>query len=159
MIHHFKNEKDVHGYVRYLKNFYGELSVYILVVTISLIVWLLMGGGYFWPLWIILIWGVVLLLKASRLHVVNPFLYETAHKFREKLPFIRPQWQEEKVHEILKKMGKSLAEMAGPMPKEVKNMMGSSKKKSHSTEKKAMPKKKMAAKKPVKKTASKSKKK
>ena len=116
-MHHLKNEKDVHGYVRYLKNFYGELSVYILVITISLIVWLLMGGGYFWPLWIILIWGIVLLLKASRLHVINPFLYEGAHKLREKLPFIRPQWQEEKIQEILKKMGRSLSEMAGPMPK------------------------------------------
>jgi hypothetical protein len=117
MMHHLKNEKDVHGYVRYLKNFYGELSVYILVITVSLIIWLLMGGGYFWPLWIILIWGIVLLLKASRLHVINPFFYETAHRFREKLPFIRPQWQEEKVHEILKKMGRSLSEMAGPAPK------------------------------------------
>lgn len=153
MIHNLKNEKDVHGYVRYLKNFYGELSVYILVITISLIVWLLMGGGYFWPLWIILIWGLVLLLKASRLHVINPFFYTAAHKFREKLPFIRPQWQEEKVQEILKKMGKSLSEMAGPMPKEVKEVMGTAKKKSHSPAKKSSPKKKAPAKKPAKKTS------
>lgn len=137
MIHHLKDEKDVHGYVRYLKNFYGELSVYILVITVSLIVWLLMGGGYFWPLWIILIWGIVLLLKASRLHIINPMLYQNAHQFREKLPFIRPQWQEEKVNEILRKMGKGLSAMAGPAPKSTT---------------KATTKKKAAAKKPVKKT-------
>ena len=144
MINHLKNEKDVHGYVRYLKNFYGELSVYILVVTVSLIVWLLMGGGYFWPLWIILIWGVVLLLKASRLHVINPLLYSSAHKFRETLPFIRPQWQEEKVHEILKKMGKGLSVMAAPQPK-----TKATKTKKPAT--KTVAKKKAPAKKPAKK--------
>ncbi|HCI48970.1 MAG: hypothetical protein A2977_01055 [Alphaproteobacteria bacterium RIFCSPLOWO2_01_FULL_45_8] len=149
MIHHLKSEKDVHGYVRYLKNFYGELSVYILVITISLIVWLLMGGGYFWPLWIILIWGIVLLLKASRLHIINPFLYEGAHKFREKLPFIRPQWQEEKVQEILKKMGRTLSEMAGPMPGSTSSKSAAKKPAKKATRKKA------PARKPAKKSSKK----
>ena len=116
-MHHLENEQDIKSYVKYLKNFYGELSVYILVITISLIIWLLMGGGYFWPLWIILIWGIVLLLKASRLRVVSPMLYEAAHRFREKLPFIRPQWQEEKVQEILKKMGRTLSVAGSTSPK------------------------------------------
>ncbi|MFN7662239.1 MAG: 2TM domain-containing protein [Alphaproteobacteria bacterium] len=148
MIHHLKNEKDVQGYVRYLKNFYGEFSLYILVITLSLIVWLLMGGGYFWPLWIILIWGVILLLKASRLHIINPFIYQSAHGFREKLPFIRPEWQEEKAQEILKKLG-----YLPVQSKTAKVSSSSASKKKASPAKKAAPKSvKSAPKKVVKKT-------
>lgn len=112
MSHHLKSEKEVQSHVKKLKNFYGELSVFVLVITVSLIIWLLCGGGYFWPLWIALIWGVVILLKASKLGIIMPSLYEGAHDLREKLPFIRPQWEGEKTQEIMKKLGKNVASMA-----------------------------------------------
>ncbi len=104
MIHALRNEHDVQKYVSNLKNFYGELSSYILVVTISLIVWLLSGGGYFWPIWVILIWGIVLFLKASRLHIISPIYYSKSHDLREKLPFIKEEWSQQKAQEILKKL-------------------------------------------------------
>ena len=98
MAHHLKSEKDVQSHVKKLKNFYGELSVFVL-------------AGYFWPLWIALIWGVILLLKASKLGIIAPNLYEGAHQLREKLPFIRPQWEGEKAQEIMKKMGKNVSDI------------------------------------------------
>ena len=132
MAKHLKNEKDVQSHVKRLKNFYGELSVFVLVITVSLIVWLLCGGGYFWPLWIVLIWGTVILLKASKLGIVMPSLYEGAHNLREKLPFIRPQWEGEKTQEIMKKMGKSISDIAH---EELKLSKGSTTKKKAATKK------------------------
>ena len=139
MSHHLKNQKDVQSHVKKLKNFYGELSVFVLVITVSLIIWLLCGGGYFWPLWIALIWGVVILLKASKLGIVMPSLYEGAHSMREKLPFIRPQWEGEKAQEIMKKMGKSVADLA---KEEMKTSKAATKPKKAATKAKAAPKKK-----------------
>jgi hypothetical protein len=118
MIHTLRNEHDVQKYVASLKNFYGELSSYILVVTISLIVWLLSGGGYFWPIWVILIWGIVLFLKASKLHIISPAYYSKSHDFREKLPFIKEEWSQQKAQEILKKLNISVAKVSSsPKPK------------------------------------------
>lgn len=118
MIHTLRNEHDVQKYVTSLKNFYGELSSYILVVTISLIVWLLSGGGYFWPIWVILIWGIVLFLKASKLHIINPTYYAKSHDLREKLPFIKEEWSQQKAQEILKKLNLSGAKASStPKPK------------------------------------------
>jgi len=134
MAQHLKNEKEVHHYVKFLKNFYGELSVYVLSVTVSLIVWLLCGGGYFWPLWLILIWGVILALKASRLRIITPALYHGAHKLRENLPFIRPQWEGEKTQEIMKSVGRAVSE----------TVRAELKTKGPSTKKKSAPKKKAA---------------
>lgn len=123
MIHTLRNEHDVQRYVTSLKNFYGELSSYILVVTISLIVWLLSGGGYFWPIWVILIWGIVLFLKASKLHIISPAYYAKSHDLREKLPFIKEEWSQQKAQEILKKLNISGVKSASSSHASKKNGM------------------------------------
>ncbi len=129
MIHALRNEHDVQKYVSNLKNFYGELSSYILVVTISLIVWLLSGGGYFWPIWVILIWGIVLFLKASRLHIISPIYYSKSHDLREKLPFIKEEWSQQKAQEILKKLNISgVGASSSPKPKKSGDKKTTSKK-------------------------------
>jgi hypothetical protein len=129
MIHALRNEHDVQKYVSNLKNFYGELSSYILVVTISLIVWLLSGGGYFWPIWVILIWGIVLFLKASRLHIISPIYYSKSHDLREKLPFIKEEWSQQKAQEILKKLNISgVGSSSSPKPKKSGDKKTTSKK-------------------------------
>jgi hypothetical protein len=135
MIHALRNEHDVQKYVSSLKNFYGELSSYILVVTISLIVWLLSGGGYFWPIWVILIWGIVLFLKASKLHIISPLYYSKSHDLREKLPFIKEEWSQQKAQEILKKLNISRMTPASGSNASKKNGM------KKTTKKKALAKK------------------
>ncbi len=129
MIHSLRNEHDVQKYVSSLKNFYGELSSYILVVTISLIIWLISGGGYFWPIWVILIWGIVLFLKASKLHIINPCYYAKSHDLREKLPFIKEEWSQQKAQEILKKLNLGSITKSGASAKPKASKGGKSAKK------------------------------
>lgn len=159
MVYKLNSEKDVQSHVRRLKNFYGELSVFILVITVSLIIWLLCGGGYFWPLWIGLIWGVVLLLKASKLKIIAPTLYEGAHTLREKLPFIRPQWESEKAKEIMKKIGQNVSDMAKEELKPTKKSVKKQAVQRTATNKAAAKPKKIVKKSLTKKAASKKKKK
>lgn len=159
MAYKFSSERDVQSHVKKLKNFYGELSVFILVITVSLIIWLLCGGGYFWPLWIGLIWGVVLLLKASKLKIIAPTLYEGAHSLREKLPFIRPQWEGEKTKEIMKKIGQNVSDMAKEELKSTKKATKSAPAKRKSAKKASAKPEKAGKKTPTKKPAAKKKKK
>lgn len=114
-----KTKNDVERYVRKLKNFYGEFSLFILIVAIALVIYNLSAGDTFWPIWIILTWGTVLFLKASKLHIINPNYYHMAHGFREKLPFIQKDWETEKIEEILKKTRISTTTKKAPLKKAV----------------------------------------
>lgn len=99
-----KTEHDVQTYTRLLKNFYGELYSYVIMNGGFVLVWLFGGAGYFWPIWIIVIWGISLLIKASKLHIIDSFFYEQCHAVRERVLFFKKDWEEEKTREIVKKL-------------------------------------------------------
>lgn len=99
-----KTEHDVQAYTRLLKNFYGELYSYVIMNGGFVLVWLFGGAGYFWPIWIIVIWGISLLIKASKLHIIDSFFYEQCHAVRERVLFFKKDWEEEKTREIVKKL-------------------------------------------------------
>jgi hypothetical protein len=40
------------------QSFYRSLAIYLAVNAMMVGIWLFSGGGYFWPIWIILGWGV-----------------------------------------------------------------------------------------------------
>ena len=102
MMDNIRTKEDVREYARLLKNFYGELYTYIIVNGGLVLVWLFSGAGYFWPIWPIGIWGISLLIKASKLQVIDSSFYKHCHAVRERVVFLKKDWEEQKVNELLK---------------------------------------------------------
>ena len=44
--------------------FYGHLLVYVLVNSTTVVIWAMMGSGFFWPVFLMLAWGVGLVMNA-----------------------------------------------------------------------------------------------
>ena len=42
-----------------------QLRVYLLVNALMVAIWLMSGGGYFWPVWVIVPWGFALAMKVT----------------------------------------------------------------------------------------------
>lgn len=99
----FKHEEDVRAYVKKLGNFYKQLAIYGLVNVGMILIWLLSGEGYFWPIWVILGWGIPLFFVAVDLHLLPKGVQDVMNSFMETLPFLRPEWESEQVNHILKK--------------------------------------------------------
>lgn len=141
-----KSKEDAKRYARLLKNFYGELYTYILTNAAIIFLWFAFwGDGHFWPIWIVLIWGTSLLIKASKLHIIDHSVYEECDTLRERFLFMKKDWEEKKVEQLVKR-----AQEKGLFnPEEAEN-------KAPAEEPKKAPAKKAAPKKaPAKKTAAK----
>ncbi len=48
--------------VRARRDFTSNVAAYVVVNSALIVIWSLSGAGYFWPAWIIGIWGVILVL-------------------------------------------------------------------------------------------------
>ncbi len=44
--------------VKAKRDFRNHLAAYLIVNTLLVVIWAASGGGYFWPIWPILGWGV-----------------------------------------------------------------------------------------------------
>jgi len=44
--------------VRAKKGFYSHLTAYILVNLMLIAIWYFTGAHYFWPMWVLLFWGI-----------------------------------------------------------------------------------------------------
>lgn len=51
------------GRVRAKKGFYSHLTVYILINLMLVAIWFFTGAGYFWPMWVMLGWGIGLIIN------------------------------------------------------------------------------------------------
>lgn len=54
------------------RDFQGHLVAYVVVNACLVLIWALTGRGYFWPIWIIALWGVGLVLHAWDAFVRRP---------------------------------------------------------------------------------------
>jgi len=50
--------------VRRRRGFYVHLTAYILVNLMLIAIWYFLGDGYFWPMWVLLFWGIGLVVNA-----------------------------------------------------------------------------------------------
>ena len=50
--------------VRKRRDFGAHCVAYIVVNAVVVAIWLITGGGYFWPAWLMLAWGMGLVLNA-----------------------------------------------------------------------------------------------
>ena len=46
------------------RGFYSHLTAYILVNLMLVAIWYFTGAGYFWPMWVMLGWGIGLVFNA-----------------------------------------------------------------------------------------------
>ena len=57
------------------QSFYINLTVYAFVLFVCILIWLFMGCGPFWPIWVACGFGISLFLEASKADWI-PFLKE-----------------------------------------------------------------------------------
>ena len=93
MDHETLLRKKIHA----LKTFYTNLFIYATVCVACIIIWLSMGGGAFWPIWVIFGCGLAAILQAVSLGQIP--------KLHELFPFLSPSWEEEQVKHQLEKNG------------------------------------------------------
>ena len=86
---------EVRDHVRSLKHFYRDVVFYVVMNIALILIWAISGGGYFWPIWVIVGWGLSLGMRA--LHIgIFPHL-------QEMLPFMKDEWEENKIKEMMDK--------------------------------------------------------
>ncbi|MES2252651.1 MAG: 2TM domain-containing protein [Pseudomonadota bacterium] len=88
-----QDEQFARAKLRELKKFYTDLLIYGVVCACSIIVWLSMGAGIFWPIWVIIGCGIDVGLKAISLGQV-PWLEEF-------FPFLGSTWEESQLEKVL----------------------------------------------------------
>lgn len=86
-------EEEIRKQVKALKRFYMDGLVFIIVNAVLILVWALTDTSeIFWPKYVLLVWGLVLVFKAYRLGVL--------HFFSNHFFFLTSEWEEKKVKEL-----------------------------------------------------------
>lgn len=91
MDHETLVRKKIHA----LKTFYTNLFIYTAVCIACIVIWVSMGGGAFWPIWVIFGCGLAAVLQAVSLGQIP--------KLHELFPFLSPSWEDEQVKHQLEK--------------------------------------------------------
>lgn len=82
-----------------LGGLYADLVSYGIVNVFLCLLWILLGGGFYWPGWVTVIWGAILLVQAAHIGFVpqigmtRPFL-KSFPLFRSAFPFLNDYWIE-----------------------------------------------------------------
>src|SRR5262249_4016453 len=90
------NEEEVRKRIKRLRQFYLDVINFFVVNLILTLIWFTFDKtGTFWPKYVILIWGILLVFKAYRMRLVY-FIFLHAS-------FLSHDWEEKKVRTILRK--------------------------------------------------------
>ena len=95
------NEHNAREYVKKLRRFYTDALIYVVVNLGLVLIWAISGGGYFWPIWVIVGWGIGLGVHAFSLGLVP--------QVNAMVPFLTPKWEEDEVRRLMKKGQKEKA--------------------------------------------------
>jgi hypothetical protein len=102
------NEHNAREYVNKLRRFYTDALIYAVVNLGLILIWAISGGGYFWPIWVIIGWGIGLGVHAFSLGLMP--------QVNAMAPFLTPEWEEREVRRLMKAEHKG----KGPEKAEVK---------------------------------------
>lgn len=94
-----QSELEIRQRVKNMREFYRHLTVYGVVNLSLILIWAISGGGYFWPIWVLVGWGVGIGLQAVSLGLI-PVIEDV-------FPFFSPDWEEAQVKKLLKEEGKA----------------------------------------------------
>jgi hypothetical protein len=89
------SEEEIRQKIHKLKVFYTNLLIYGVICFSAIIVWVSMGCGPFWPVWVILACGFSSALQAADLGKF-PRLYSL-------FPFLQKEWENEQIQDMIKK--------------------------------------------------------
>lgn len=88
------NEHQVREHVRKLRRFYTDVMIYGAVNIGLILIWLISGGGYFWPIWVIVGWGIGLGIHAFSLDLIP--------QITTMMPFMTSEWEDQEVQRLMK---------------------------------------------------------
>lgn len=129
------NEHQARDYVKKLRRFYTDVLIYAAVNVGLILIWAISGGGYFWPIWVIIGWGIGLGVHAFSLGLIP--------QINTSVPFLTPEWEEKEVRRLVvaehkSKKPEAKKESHQPLVKTAK--LSNIKKKKATPRKKATPK-------------------
>lgn len=105
-------EQQARVYIHKLRQFYTDILIYGVVNLGLILIWALSGGGYFWPIWVIVGWGIGLGVHAFSLGLIP--------QINAAIPFMTSEWEDQEVRRLMKK-GNKVSEKAETIaPKEIK---------------------------------------
>jgi len=87
------NEHQVREHVRKLRRFYTDALIYAVVNLGLILIWAISGGGYFWPIWVIIGWGIGLGVHAFSLGLIP--------QMNAMVPFVTAEWEDQQVRRMM----------------------------------------------------------
>lgn len=87
------NEQQVREHVKKLRRFYTDVLIYSVVNVGLILIWLISGAGYFWPIWVIVGWGIGLGIHAFSLGLIP--------QMTTMVPFMTADWEDQEVRRLL----------------------------------------------------------
>lgn len=87
------NEREVREYVRKLRRFYTDVLIYGVINLGLILIWAISGGGYFWPIWVIIGWGIGLGVHAFSLGIIP--------QMNAMIPFMTAEWEDQEVRRLM----------------------------------------------------------
>lgn len=87
------NENQVRDHVHKLRRFYTDVLIYTVVNIGLILIWAISGGGYFWPIWVIIGWGIGLGVHAFSLGLIP--------QMNAMVPFMTAEWEDQEVRRLM----------------------------------------------------------
>jgi len=87
------NERQVREYVHKLRRFYTDVLIYGVVNLGLILIWVISGAGYFWPIWVIIGWGIGLGVHAFSLGLIP--------QMNAMIPFMTAEWEDQEVRRLM----------------------------------------------------------
>jgi len=87
------NERQVREYVHKLRRFYTDVLIYGVVNLGLILIWAISGAGYFWPIWVIIGWGIGLGVHAFSLGLIP--------QMNAMIPFMTAEWEDQEVRRLM----------------------------------------------------------
>lgn len=95
------NEHQARLHVKKLRRFYTDILIYTVVNLGLILIWAISGGGTFWPIWVIVGWGIGLGVHAFSLGLLP--------QIDVMVPFLTTEWEEQEVRRLMKEEKKPKA--------------------------------------------------
>lgn len=96
------NEHQVREHVRKLRRFYSDALIYGVVNLGLILIWAISGGGYFWPIWVIIGWGIGLGIHAFSLGLIP--------QMNAMVLFMTAEWEDQEVKRLMQSGSKNKEE-------------------------------------------------